>query len=150
MIKKIMAVKDSSFRRLDDPFINTNQKKYIFYVHVNEVPEGIPMATNPRDQKLTSNVAKAITDSLLSNDGYFHLKNRGIVLSAESVHYSNKTGLVEINFKDDLYHGNIDGGHTYKIVCEHQNEGLDQYVTFEVMTGVEDIIESLEIGRAHV
>ena len=147
MIKKIMAVKDSSFRRLDDPFINTNQKKYIFYVHVNEVPEGIPMATNPRDQKLTSNVAKAITDSLLSNDGYFHLKNRGIVLSAESVHYSNKTGLVEINFKDDLYHGNIDGGHTYKIVCEHQNEGLDQYVTFEVMTGVEDIIESLAESR---
>ena len=39
---------------------NNDSKKYIFYVKVDDVPLGIPMATNPRNQKLTSSVAKAI------------------------------------------------------------------------------------------
>lgn len=145
-IRKTMYVKENSFRKLDDPF-NENSKKYIFYVKVCDVPEGIPMATNPRDQKLTSSVAQAITESLESNDGYFHLKNRGIILSAKSCTYDNKRREVTINFTDDTLHGNIDGGHTYKIMCNHRNSGLDQYVQFEVMTGVEDIIEKLAEAR---
>ena len=145
-IRKTMYVKENSFRKLDDPF-NDVAKKYVFYVKICDVPEGIPMSTNPRDQKLTSGVAQAIKESLESNDGYFHLKNRGIVLSAKSCTYNNKTKEVTINFTDDMLHGNIDGGHTYKIVCDHRNAGLDQYVQFEVMTGVEDIIEKLAEAR---
>ena len=145
-IRKKMYVKENSFRKLDDPF-NDVAKKYVFYVKICDVPEGIPMATNPRDQKLTSGVAQAIKESLESNDGFFHLKNRGIVLSAKSCTYNNKTKEVTINFTDDMLHGNIDGGHTYKIVCDHRNAGLDQYVQFEVMTGVEDIIEKLAEAR---
>ena len=103
-------------------YTNVPPGKYVFYVKVDDVAEGIPMATNPRDQKLTSGVATAIKESLLSNDGYFHLKNRGIVLSAESVHYNNKEKIATIIFSDELSHGNIDGGHTYKIVCEHKGE----------------------------
>ena len=68
--------------------------------------------TNPRDQKLTSGVATAIKESLLSNDGFFHLKNRGIVLSAESVHYNNKEKIATIIFSDELSYGNI-GWWTY-------------------------------------
>ena len=145
-IRKTMYVKENSFRKLDDPF-NDITKKYVFYVKICDVAEGIPMSTNPRDQKLTSGVAQAIKESLESNDGYFHLKNRGIVLSAKSCTYNNKTKEVTINFTDDMLHGNIDGGHTYKIVCDHRNAGLDQYVQFEVMTGVEDIIEKLAEAR---
>ena len=145
-IRKTMYVKENSFRKLDDPF-NDITNKYVFYVKICDVAEGIPMSTNPRDQKLTSGVAQAIKESLESNDGYFHLKNRGIVLSAKSCTYNNKTKEVTINFTDDMLHGNIDGGHTYKIVCDHRNAGLDQYVQFEVMTGVEDIIEKLAEAR---
>ncbi len=145
-IRKTMYVRENSFRKLDDPF-NSKSKKFLFYVKVSDVPEGIPMATNPRDQRLTSGVAQAIKESLESNDGYFHLKNRGIVLSAKSCTYNNKTKEVTINFTDETLHGNIDGGHTYKIICEHQNEALDQFVQFEVMTGVEDIIERLAEAR---
>lgn len=149
MIKKTltMRVQENTFRKLEDPFENGTSKKYIFYVKVDDVAEGIPMATNPRDQKLTSNVANAIKESLLSNDGFFHLKNRGIVISAESVHYNNKDKTATIAFTDELSHGNIDGGHTYKIICEHKGENIEQYVQFEVMTGVEDIIESLAEAR---
>ena len=149
MITKTFKVKGNTFRKLDDPFENGKSKKYVFYVNVNDVPEGIPMATNPREQKLTSGVAKAIEDSLSSNDGYFHLKNRGIVISAAKVSFNNAKELVTLEFDDDTTQGNIDGGHTYKIICQHKTDErkLDQYVQFEVMTGVEDIIEDLARAR---
>ncbi|WP_241433084.1 AIPR family protein [Listeria cornellensis] len=147
MLEIKMKVSENSFRELNDPLLNKKAAKYLFYVQVDDVSEGIPMTTNPRDQKLTSNVAKAIEDSLDSNDGYFHLKNRGIVLSAGKVDYDTQSKLVTIYFDDDDLHGNIDGGHTYRIVCEHIGEKLQQYVQFEVMTGVEDIIEKLAEAR---
>ena len=64
MIKKTMKVRENTFRKLEDPFENGAAKKYVFYVKVDDVAEGIPMATNPRDQKLTSGVATAIKESL--------------------------------------------------------------------------------------
>jgi hypothetical protein len=71
------------------------------------------------------------------------------VLSAKKVSFNNRTDEVTIEFGDDEYHGNIDGGHTYKIICEHKDEQplIKQYVQFEVMTGVEDIIEDLARAR---
>lgn len=149
-MKMTFPVKRDSFKRLDDPFENGLSKKYVFYAKVTDVPEGFPMGTNPREQKLNSGVATDIKNSLESNDGYFHLKNRGIVLSAKSVHYDNKTCDVTIDFgsKDetDMY-GDIDGGHTYKIICEGKEGNYNQYVQFEVMTGVEDIIAQLAEAR---
>lgn len=94
MIKKTMKVRENTFRKLEDPFENGAAKKYVFYVKVDDVAEGIPMATNPRDQKLTSGVATAIKESLLSNDGYFHLKNRG--MQAVCFSYSGGTECVPI------------------------------------------------------
>lgn len=146
-MKLEFKVQGNTFRKLDDPFLNGKSKKYVFYVKASEVPTDIPMNTNPREQKLNSQVAKAIEDSLCSNDRAFHLKNRGIVISAASVTYNNQKEEVTIEFTDDQVHGNIDGGHTYKIVCEHKDENPNQYVQFEVMTGVEDIIEELARAR---
>ena len=147
MIKKTIRVSDNNFRRYDDPLGNEKSKKYIFYARTCDVPEGIPMATNPRDQKLTSSVASTITESLLSNDGLFHLKNRGIILSAKRVRYDNRLQEVSIEFDDESCHGNIDGGHTYKILLENKDKLLDQFVQFEVMTGVEPIIADLAEAR---
>lgn len=146
-ITKTFKVKANTFRKLDDPFENGKSKKYVFYVKVCDVPEGIPMDTNPREQKLSSGVSRAIEESLLSNDGYFHLKNRGVVISAGKVNFNNAKEEVTLEFDDALVHGNVDGGHTYKIVCEHKDDNLEQYVQFEVMTGVEDIIEDLARAR---
>ena len=147
MISKTMKVRDYAFRKFEDPIGNGISRKYIFYVKVGDGPEGFPMATNHRDQKLTSSVAAAIEDSLLSNDGQFHLKNRGIILSAKRVKYDNQKQEVTIDFEDESLHGNIDGGHTYKIILEHKDKNLDQYVQFEVMTGVESIIADLAEAR---
>lgn len=147
MIRKTIKVSDNNFRKFDDPLGNESSRKYIFYVRTCDVPDGIPMATNPRDQKLTSSVANAITESLLSNDGLFHLKNRGIILSAKKVRYDNRLQEVTIEFDDESCHGNIDGGHTYKILLENKDKILDQYVQFEVMTGVEGMIADLAEAR---
>jgi hypothetical protein len=147
MIKKTIKVSDNHFRRFEDPLGNEKSKKYIFYARTCDVPEGIPMATNPRDQKLNSSVANAITESLLSNDGQFHLKNRGIILSAKRVRYDNRLQEVTIEFDDESCHGNIDGGHTYKILLANKDKELDQYVQFEVMTGVEAMIADLAEAR---
>lgn len=91
--------------------------------------------------------ANAITESLLSNDGQFHLKNRGIILSAKRVRYDNRLQEVTIDFEDESCHGNIDGGHTYKILLENKDKVLEQYVQFEVMTGVEAMIADLAEAR---
>jgi hypothetical protein len=147
MMRKTIKVRDNNFRKFDDPLGNGTSRKYIFYVKTCDVPEGIPMATNPREQKLNSAVASAITESLLSNDSLFHLKNRGIVLSAKRVHYDNRLQEVTIDFEDESCHGNIDGGHTYKILLENKNKVLEQYVQFEVMTGVEAMIADLAEAR---
>lgn len=97
MIRKTIKVSDNNFRKFDDPLGNETPRKYIFYAKTCDVPEGIPMSTNPRDQKLNSTVANAITESLLSNDGQFHLKNRGIILSAKRVRYDNRLQEVTID-----------------------------------------------------
>lgn len=143
----IFKVKAVQFKKMEDPLNRKEKRKYVCYVHIDDVPEGIPMATNPREQKLTTSVAKEIEKSLLSNDGEFHQKNRGIVLSAAKVTYNTKNSEMEIILDDPYEHGNIDGGHTYKICLNHKGEGLDQFVQFEIMVGVEDIIESLAEAR---
>ena len=54
---------------------------------------------------------------------------------------------VTIDFEDESCHGNIDGGHTYKILLENKDKVLEQYVQFEVMTGVEAMIADLAEAR---
>ena len=49
------------------------------------------MATNPREQKMGTSVAKKIMESLLkTSEPDFYLLNRGLVISAKDVHYDNK------------------------------------------------------------
>lgn len=47
MIRKIIKVSDNNFRKFDDPLGNETPRKYIFYAKTCDVPEGIPMSTNP-------------------------------------------------------------------------------------------------------
>ncbi len=144
---RVYSIKTEEFRRLDNPHGPSDKHKYVCYVHIDHVPEDIPMATNPRDQKLTTDVAKDIEESLISNDGFFHLKNRGVVISAQSVEYDHYSKMMILKLGNDYNNGNIDGGHTYKILLKHKNTELDQYVQFEIMVGVEDIIEQLADAR---
>ena len=151
-----LRFKVASFRKIPNPYINSEnegEKKpemYTIICDVKNVPEDIPMKTNPREQKLTTNVAKKIRDSLTNHsDLNFYLLNRGILLSAKSISYDNVTSMVTITFEDLDVHGNVDGGHTYKIIKENQKllEFGEQFCKIEVLTGVEDIFEQLAAAR---
>lgn len=76
----------------------------------------ISLEPNPRGQKLTTEVARAIQSSLLDRDGHFHRKNRGILLAVENFHYDNKTGQLSWTEGDIEEHGCVDGGHTLAVI----------------------------------
>ena len=139
-------------KKMDNPvseLTKEGSKKYVCYVKLQDVPVkfGDWMRTNPRDQKLTTNVAKEIAKSIESGCKNFHEKNRGIVMSVDKFAYDNKTGLVKVILSDPEIHGNIDGGHTLKIILKKQinNELLfEQYVFFEFFTGISSPVELAE------
>lgn len=153
---EVLKFKVSSFRKIPNPYVmskNEGAKKpemYELICDVKDVPENIPMDTNPREQKLNTNVAKKIQSSLTNHtDLNFYLLNRGLLLSAESVVYDNVTNECSITFSDPEFHGNVDGGHTYKIILQNRSllEKGEQYVKIEVLTGVEDFFEDLAAAR---
>ena len=139
-------------KKMDNPvseLTKEGSKKYVCYVKLQDVPVkfGDWMRTNPRDQKLTTNVAKEIAKSIESGCKNFHEKNRGIVMSVDKFAYDNKTGIVKVILSDPEIHGNIDGGHTLKIILKKQinNELLfEQYVFFEFFTGISSPVELAE------
>ena len=64
-----MTFKVASFRKIPILFLTEDYKDdtsnmYIAICDVMDVPADIPMKTNPREQKLTTNVAKKIKESL--------------------------------------------------------------------------------------
>lgn len=159
---KILKFKVSSFRKIPNPFAKygtdfSEEKKpemYVLICDVTDIPNDIPMDTNPRDQKLTTGVARTIEGSLVGNDGStpdheFYLLNRGMLLSAKSVIYDNIGNVVTVLFEDWSVHGDVDGGHTYEIIKKNQDkiEPGTQFVKIEILTGVEDFFANLAAAR---
>lgn len=137
-------------------------QKTRFFVKIGNIPSELVewMSTNPREQNLGSPVAKAISASLREDSHDFHLKNRGVLLSAESVDFiaseanpMGKDGRVTITFSDPALHGNVDGGHTLRLILAAQESGEElpeQYVEFEVITGLTDLLPVAEARNASV
>lgn len=135
-----------SFRKMEDPTGSPDgHTKYVCYVKANSIPQEMNnwFSTNPREQKMTTNVAKKITESLRDNT-CFHELNRGVVISAADAKYDNSTNELSLYLDDSETHGNIDGGHTLRAVLEgnikHEiNE--NRYVFFEIFTGIDSPVE---------
>ena len=151
-----LTFKIKSCREQPNPFyLSENEyakvpKMYHAICDVKDLPNNIPMKTNPREQKLTTAVAKKIKASLIDpNNNNFYLLNRGLLLSAKNVTYNTKNDTLTIVFEDENVHGDIDGGHTYKIILDNRDE-LEygqQYVKLEILTGVEDMFQELASAR---
>lgn len=142
-----------SFRVLPSPFgeYNGSLKNpvvYECYVEIQDIPSDFPMETNPREQSLTTQVARSIKESLETDLGNFQIKNRGIVVSAESAVFNARNSTLTINMTDFEVHGNIDGGHTYRIILDNRNDIVDpRYVRLEVIIGAEDFFQDLAKAR---
>lgn len=159
MSEKVLEFKVESFRKIPNPYQQMDTEKrgdedfpqmYIAICDVKNLPDNIPMSTNPREQSMNTGVAKKIKSSLLNTtEPDFYLLNRGILLSAEHIHYDNNSGKIRISFSDEEVHGNVDGGHTYKAILEKRNglEAGKQFVKLEILTGIESFFQSLAAAR---
>lgn len=156
MSEKIIKFKTKAFRKMPNPYYLDDEaapkiaEMYFMICDVKDIPVDIPMKTNPREQKLTTAVAKKIRASLTDpSNKNFYLLNRGLLLSCAEVSYNNKTDIVSVTFSDENVHGNVDGGHTYKIIMEEMDkiERGQQYVKIEVLTGVDDMFQELAAAR---
>lgn len=119
-----IEMKAKSFKKMEDPIDRKNgHSKYVCYVKADTIPEEMLnwMETNPRQQNMKTSVAEKITESLTENEN-FHELNRGIVLSASTVAFDNKTETVELEFEELSIHGDIDGGHTLRAIIEQKKE----------------------------
>ncbi|MDP3110768.1 MAG: AIPR family protein [Thermodesulfovibrionales bacterium] len=143
-LNKFILKSDYS-RRYPDPLNKTeegdpyNIEHHIFVIRAIDVPSGMPMTPNPREQRIDKGIYKEVTESLKSYvDLSFHLKNKGITMLAHQVEYSSTDKrIATVSFGEN--DGIADGGHTYKIILAAQEEGScpeDQYVKFEIITGV--------------
>ena len=153
MEKTELAIKVDSFRKIPSPYKagqNSSSHMYTAICDVTELPEELLnwMETNPRKQNIRSGVAKKIKASLLEGKD-FHLLNRGILFSAQSVTFNNYDNTMDMIFTDPEVHGNVDGGHTLRVILENRNSLThgQQYVKLEILTGVEGIFEDLAAAR---
>lgn len=145
-------------KRMDNPVPSLEKKgskKFVCYVKLQDVPVEFTdwMDTNPRDQNLNTNVAREIKKSIDEGKPNFHEINRGIVMSVKSFTFDNQTGEVTVTLEDRSIHGNIDGGHTLRIICEKKAAGdlhFEQYVFFEFFTGVNSPVDLAEARNLSV
>lgn len=149
-----LKFKVHSVRTLPSPYKKNGQEdstlETIHYLLVNmkDLPEKIPMDVNPREPKMTTNVAKNLKTAVAESDTDFYLNNRGIVISAKSLSFSATESQVIIdlgmpdNDSDKYLYGILDGGHTYTAIMEKRGEipeNTEKYVRIEVITNVQNI-----------
>lgn len=135
-------------RRVPDPIQNGEDGKpkvyhHIFFVNARDMPRDIPMEANARRPNTRKQIYRHVKESLLDHGdgvepGTFHLKNKGIVIVADSVS-ERPGGRNEFLIKlDRTRQGILDGGHTYQIIIDAQDSDdlpEEQYVIVQVRTG---------------
>ena len=145
-------------KKMDNPLEKLEKKgskKYVCYVKLQDVPDGFTdwMNTNPRNQNLNTNVARDIKKSIDDGKQNFHEINRGIVMSVSSFFYDNQTGKVKVTMDNPEVHGNIDGGHTMRIIIDKKKNKeihCEQYVFFEFFTGITSPVDLAEARNTSV
>lgn len=116
-----------SFRDLDDPGSRVSRKEIV--VSLDQYPHDFGLGPNPREPNLTSEVSKAIRDTLEDDWKDFHLLNRGVTVLAKDINYDNRSQRVQL-FLDETeeerkFFGLLDGGNTNARINVWR-EGLDE------------------------
>lgn len=140
---KAIRVPVVAARRVPDPTLKGGAR-HVLMVRAQDMPDDLPLTPNPRAQRIDRGIYKDVKESLLSRDGFFHLKNKGITLIADDIReIDDRT--YSVSFGPP--HGIVDGGHTYKILLESRDVLLesaeddlssDQFAKLEILTGIPD------------
>ncbi len=118
-----------SLRDLEDPGSRVARKEIV--VSLDQYPHDFGLGPNPREPNLTSEVSKAIRDTLDDDWKDFHLLNRGVTVLAKEIDYDNRSQRVRL-FLDETeeekkFFGLLDGGNTNARINVWR-EGLDDQV----------------------
>lgn len=153
-MKNTFTFKVESIRTMASPNkingISSEDSETLYYlmVNMNDLPNDLPLDVNPREQKMTTNVAKKIIGAVIDPETDFHINNRGIVISAKELSFNTVSSEVTISLgekddEDDLAnYGILDGGHTYRAIINNRSKispDLQKFVRVEVITNVQNI-----------
>lgn len=160
-----IPVSTDSVRSFKDPHLPKTKIVHAL-VAVNDLPRDIPLDPDPRTPKPQGPIVKRITESLRSNDGRFHLLNRGICISAKAVDLDTKQNILKLHIPAEESYGIIDGGHSYHAITSVVSSLRDalgggemqtgrsalpflqnQYVHLEVLVGIEDHLADIAEAR---
>lgn len=145
-----------SFRRIPSPADPQQQRSYVAVVSVFDLPDLASWRRiNVRDAKETGAVPKAIRETLDESPDMFFFKNRGLVITANSVAFDTESALVTLALADPNLHGLLDGGHTYTVIQSYISQtergalgaGDQAFVRVEILEGfgpdqIVDIVEA--------
>ena len=151
--KHTMPLKVQTFRRIPNPYLKLGNgdncaEMHIVIRDVRDIPDGVAVEANPREQKITTNIAKKLKESLLNTAELdFYLLNRGILFSAKDISDCNPSNEMAVSFEDSEVHGNVDGGHTGDLVVSGSMDLDQQFVKIEILTGTEGISRALLLGE---
>lgn len=136
--RTIKNIKVESIRTVVSPS-DKHITTYYAWVNFKDLPAGLSLEVNPRKPKMTTSVAKQLIKAVTDSNSAFDINNRGIVITAKSVKYNNKTGILTIDLDDDLHrYGVLDGGHTYKAIIDNRDHtplDVDKFVKLEIVVG---------------
>lgn len=127
---------------------STFETIYYLLVDMKELPADIPLDVNPREPKMTTNVARNLLSAVVEPETDFYINNRGIVIAAKSLTFNGTDSEVTIDIgnqddeNDKFLYGILDGGHTYTAIMKKRDEipeDLRKFVRIEVITNVQNI-----------
>lgn len=125
-------------------------------IEVRHWPADVPLEPDPRVPKVKGPVVKKISSSLMTNDGRFHLLNRGITLSVKTAEFDNQQDVLRLSIPDNESYGIIDGGHTdhainntvRTLLNQGEHEPLsNQYVHVEILSKIENDLADIAEAR---
>ena len=134
--------------RKEDNDESTFETIYYLLGDMKELPADIPLDVNPREPKMTTNVARSLLSAVVEPETDFYINNRGIVIAAKALTFNSSDSEVTIDIgnqddeNDRFLYGILDGGHTYTAIMKKRNEipaDLRKFVRIEVITNVQNI-----------
>lgn len=134
--------------RKGDKDESTFETIYYLLVDMKELPADIPLDVNPREPKMTTNVARSLLAAVVEPETDFYINNRGIVIAAKALTFNSADSEVTIDIgnqddeNDKFLYGILDGGHTYTAIMKKRGEipeDLRKFVRIEVITNVLNI-----------
>lgn len=137
----------SPYRR-GDKDESTFETIYYLLVDMKELPANIPLDVNPREPKMTTNVARSLLSAVVEPETDFYINNRGIVIAAKALAFNTADSEVTIDLgnqddeNDRFLYGILDGGHTYTAIMKKRSEipeNIRKFVRIEVITNVQNI-----------